>query len=226
MKLLLVEDSTHLRHYVSIALERAGYAVDVAADGPDGLWHAESFQYDVIILDIMLPGLDGLSILQRLRANGDKTNIILLTAKDKVSDRVKGLQTGADDYLIKPFDISELIARVQALTRRAYGQKSPKIIIGDFCLDTVKKQVCILGKPLPLSSREYKILEYLVRRCDEVVSRSEIEEHIYDSQSEIMSNVVNSTISLIRKKLAEHGIEDFIQTRRGLGYCIPDLNKS
>jgi DNA-binding response OmpR family regulator len=221
MKLLLVEDSDHLRKYVAIAMERAGYAVDVAATGEDGLWHAESFDYDVIILDIMLPGIDGLRILRKLREQGDQTNVLLLTAKDKVADRVLGLDLGADDYLIKPFDLSELVARVQALVRRRYQQKSPVIYLDGIELDTLKKQVRVQGNIIPLGGREYKIFEYLVSRRGEVVSRIDIEQHIYDSQAEIMSNVVNSSISIIRKELAQYGLSDLIQTRRGLGYMIP-----
>ena len=220
MKVLLVEDSENLRTYVSIALQRAGYAVDSAADGETGWWHIESFAYDVIILDIMLPKRDGISLLKELRSKASTTPVLLLTAKDQVTDKVNGLQAGADDYLIKPFDISELTARVQALTRRAYDQRSPIIEIGAFTINTATKTVDVGDTPVALTSREYQILEYLTRRRGEVVSRQDIEAHIYDAHADIMSNVVNSTISLIRKKLSQHGLGELIQTRRGLGYSI------
>ena len=195
MKLLLVEDSDHLRPYVSMALQRDGYAVDTAVDGEEGLWHIESFAYDVIILDIMLPKLDGIRLLKKLRSQGCTSPVLLLTAKDQINDKVDGLQAGADDYLIKPFDLSELSARVQALTRRAYGQRSPIIQMGAFSINTATKSVCIAEECVSLTSREYQIREYLIR-TGEVVSRHEIEDHIYDAHAEIMSNVVNSTINL------------------------------
>lgn len=220
MKVLLVEDSKHLRTYLSIALKRAGYAVDTAADGEAGWWHIESFAYDVVILDIMLPKRDGMSLLRELRCKEYTTPVLLLTAKDQIKDKVNGLQAGADDYLIKPFDISELTARVQALTRRTYDQRSPIIKIGEFSINTATKTVYMADDHVSLTSREYQILEYLTRRLGEVVSRQEIEDHIYDAHAEIMSNVVNSTISLIRKKLTKHGLSELIQTRRGLGYSI------
>lgn len=222
VKILLVEDSEHLRRYVTIALKREGYAVDTASDGADGLWHAESFAYDVILLDIMLPLMDGITVLNKLRKQGNATHVLMLTAKDSIEDRVNGLQTGADDYLIKPFDISELIARIQALARRSYKQKSPLISVAGCSINTVNKTVEIKGAALTLTRREFQTLEYLARRKNEVVTRTEIEEHIYDIHADIMSNAVNSAISILRKKLSQHGAEDLIQTRRGIGYCMSD----
>ena len=218
VKVLIVEDSEHLRNYVARALKRAGYAVDLAADGPGGLWHAQSYSYDVILLDIMLPGLDGLSLLRQLREAGSNTHILLLTAKDRVEDRVRGLTLGADDYLVKPFDMEELVARVQALTRRAYEKKAPEQRIGSLCIDTIRREVSVDGVVVGLARREYLLLEYLVSRKGEVVSRPDIEEHIYDENADLMSNAVNSTVSMLRKKLGSHG--RMIETRRGLGYVF------
>ncbi|SHI74873.1 DNA-binding response regulator, OmpR family, contains REC and winged-helix (wHTH) domain [Rubritalea squalenifaciens DSM 18772] len=220
MRILLVEDSKHLRNYLSMALKNQGYAVDCAADGEDGLWYIESHRYDVILLDIMMPKIDGLEVLRRIRKADDDTHVLLLTAKDAVSDKVAGLRAGADDYLIKPFDLEELMARVEALARRACGKKSPVIRIGELEMDLTAKKVSVHGQELHLTGREYLVLEYLLRRRGEVVTRSEIEENVYDENADLMSNVVNSTISLLRKKLQEGGAGQMIQTRRGLGYCI------
>jgi DNA-binding response OmpR family regulator len=223
MRVLLVEDSPRLQKGVAATLRRAGYAVDVAGDGEEGLWRAEAGVYDVIILDIMLPKLDGLEVLRRMRAAGRKDHVLLLTARDTVADRVGGLRTGADDYLVKPFDLEELLARVEALCRRAYGHKDPVITIGDLRIDTLARSVSRDGHPIELTARDYNLLEYLARRRGEVVTRSDIEEHIYHGDVDPMSNVVDSAICVLRKKLA--GREDAsaaIQTRRGLGYVLDE----
>lgn len=217
MRVLLVEDSARLQRSVSTALKKSGYAVDCAADGEEGLWLAENNNYDAVVLDIMLPKLDGLSILRKIRAAGRDTHVLLLTAKDTVEDRVRGLELGADDYLIKPFALEELLARVQALCRRAYGQKSNSLAIGPLELDTSKKTAVVNGRTAELTSREYNLLEYLAMRRGQVVSRADIEEHIYDGMVDPMSNVVDSAICLLRKKL---GDATLIQTRRGLGYVL------
>jgi DNA-binding response OmpR family regulator len=220
MKVLLVEDSTLLQRSVGTGLKKAGYAVDVTGDGKEGLWYAESNQYDVIVLDLMLPGLDGLTLLRRLRAQGKDTHVLILTAKDTVSDRVRGLQTGADDYLIKPFAFEELLARVQALCRRGYGQKTPRLRIGDLEIDMAARTVTRAGDVIDLTAREYRLLEYLALRRGEVVSRSEIEEHIYGESVDPLSNVVDSTICVLRKKITPPGRAPLIVTKRGLGYVM------
>lgn len=217
MRVLLVEDSERLQRSIATALKKSGYAVDVAADGEEGLWLAESNDYDAIVLDIMLPKLDGLALLKKLRAGGKDTHILLLTARDTVEDRVHGLETGADDYLIKPFALEELLARVQALCRRNYGQKTNSVSIGPLQIDTLKKAAVVGGRTTDLSPREYHLLEYLAMRRGQVVSRTEIERHIYDGLVDPMSNVVDSAICLLRKKL---GDATLIQTRRGLGYVL------
>jgi DNA-binding response OmpR family regulator len=220
MRVLLVEDSKRLRTTVGVALRRSGYAVDTASDGQEGLWLAESIDYDVIVLDIMLPKLDGLSLLQQLRRGGAPTHVLLLTAKDTVADRVQGLRLGADDYLIKPFALDELLARVEALCRRAYGRKQPRLVVADLEIDTVAKEVFRAQQPVSLKPREYLLLEYLARRSGEVVTRTDIEAHIYDSKLDPMSNVVESAISTLRKKLSVYNPAPLIHTRHGLGYVL------
>ncbi len=220
MKLLLVEDAKHLQQALATGLKKAGYALDVTGDGQEGLWLAQSNDYDVIILDIMLPGMDGLTVLQKLRQGGKTTHVLLLTAKDTVSDRVRGLQTGADDYLIKPFAFEELLARVQALCRRTYGHKTTCITVGDLEIDQTTKSVHRAGRTIVLKPREYALLEYLALRQGEVISRSEIEAHIYDEAADPMSNVVDSAICVLRRKLAIPGTTPLIHTRHGQGYML------
>jgi DNA-binding response OmpR family regulator len=220
MRVLLVEDSKRLQATVSMALRRSGYAVDVAGDGQEGLWWAENNDYDVIVLDIMLPKLDGLSLLHQLRKKGKRTHVLLLTAKDTIHDRVHGLRSGADDYLVKPFALDELLARVQALCRRTYGAKQPRIVIADLEIDTVAKEVFRAGQAVKLKRREYLLLEYLVLRAGQVVSRSDIEAHIYNGEVDTMSNVVESAISSLRKKINATNPTPLIHTRHGLGYVL------
>ena len=218
MRLLLVEDSDRLRRWLSRGLRREGYAVDVAADGNEGLWSASENTYDVIILDLMLPGIDGLTLLRTLRERGNATHVIILSAKDMVEDRVQGLSLGADDYLVKPFSFAELCARVQALVRRSYGSKSPMLRVGELTVDTGSRQVRRSGQPVVLTSREYGLMELLVRRAGEVVSRRELWEHLYEFDSETASNVIEVMIYSLRRKLGDGA--DLIKTRRGQGYVI------
>jgi DNA-binding response OmpR family regulator len=220
VRVLIVEDSVRLRRSIATALEKSGYAVDVAGEGGDGLSLAESHDYDAIVLDIMLPGVDGLTLLQRLRARGKTTHILLLTAKDTVKDRVRGLDAGADDYLVKPFALEELLARVATLCRRTYGRKQSRLIIADLEIDTAAKEVYRTGRSIKLKPREYALLEYLALRQGEVVSRREIETHIYDARVDPSSNVVDSAISVLRKRIAQPGSPPLIQTRHGLGYVL------
>ena len=220
MKLLLVEDSKHLQRALATGLRKAGYALDVTGDGAEGLWLAESGDYDVILLDLMLPAMDGLSLLQQLRRQGRETHVLVLTAKDTVDDRVRGLQMGADDYLVKPFAFEELLARIQALCRRHYGQKSPLLVIRELEIDLANKSVKRAGEPVRLKPREYALLEYLALRRGEVVSRREIEDHIYDSHVDPMSNVVDSAVCTLRKKIALPDSPPLIHTRHGVGYVL------
>jgi len=220
MRLLFVEDSKRLQQTVGTALRRAGFAVDVSGDGTEGLWLAETNEYDAIVLDIMLPGIDGLALLRRLRERGSNTHVLLLTARDTVADRVQGLHAGADDYLVKPFALEELLARVHALCRRAYDSKHSRVIVGDLEIDTATRTVTRAGHPLTLQAREYALTEYLARRAGHVVSRTEIEAHIYDGDAGLMSNVVDSAICALRRKLHAANPEPIIHTRRGLGYVM------
>jgi DNA-binding response OmpR family regulator len=221
MRVLLVEDSTRLREAVAKALRQSGYAVDATGEGDDGLWMAQENIYDVLVLDIMLPGLDGLSIVDRLREGGKQTPVLFLTAKDTIADRVEGLRRGADDYLIKPFALEELLARVGALCRRSYQKPTAKLTVVDLEVDTNSKTASRSGDAIDLTAREFAILEYLMMRQGAVVSRTEIEEHIYDELVSPMSNVVDSAVCNLRRKIATHPDSvALIHTRRGQGYVL------
>ena len=220
MRLLLVEDSTRLRRSLALGLKKAGYVVDESGDGKDGFWKAENGTYDLLILDIMLPGMDGLEFLTALRVRNIKTHVLFLTARDTLEDRVTGLQAGADDYLVKPFALAELLARVQALCRRSYDHKSPSLELGDLCIDLNSLQATVSEQPLKLLPREFRILQFLMLRRGQVASRSEIEEHVYADSKELMSNTVESAVSQLRKKLVQAGSRAQIQTKRGFGYML------
>ena len=222
MRVLLVEDSQRLQKSLGKALRMSGYAVDISGDGENGLWLAESNDYDALILDIMLPKLDGLTLLRRLRQKGGQIPILLLTARDTVEDRVNGLQMGADDYLVKPFALKELLARVQVLCRRHYGVRTNHVFLADLEIDLTAHTATRFGQPLDLTAREYLLLEYLALRRGHVVTRSEIETHLYNESADLMSNVVDSAICSLRKKLAEYGETPLIHTRRGLGYALDE----
>lgn len=215
MRLLIVEDEPDLLSSLAQALREEGYAVDTAADGEEGFYKAESWDYDAIILDVMLPRLDGWGVLQKLRRT-KKTPVLMLTARDQTRDRVRGLDTGADDYLIKPFDLSELLARVRALIRRSAGQTRNVIELGDVTLDTAARLVSQHGVPVILTAREYVLVEYLALHRGEVISRTALYEHLFDEDDSTLSNLLDVHVSNIRKKLGP----DFITTRRGHGYCV------
>ncbi len=220
MKVLIVEDAETLRETVARGLRKSGYAVDGVGDGAKGLLYGRARDYDAIILDLVLPEMDGLAILEKLRAEKVPTPILILTALDRIEDRVRGLRLGADDYLVKPFAFDELLARVEALVRRRYGDVSPRIVVGDVEVDPAKRRVTFRGEELRLSGREYAILEYLARRRGGVVSRFEIEEHVYEDRKTIESNAVDSAICILRHKLGAAGCPGLIETRRGLGYVL------
>lgn len=222
MRLLVVEDSRRLQRALKTGLTRAGYAVDMTGEGEEGLWLAENNDYDAIILDLLLPGRDGLSILRQLRKSGREAHVLILTAKGAVDDRVTGLRAGADDYLAKPFSFSELLARVEALIRRRHGRKNPKLNLDPLEIDTSARVVTLDGHAVDLTPREYRLLELLAMKAGQVVSRAEIEEHLYDEATEIFSNVVDSTVSTLRKKLQCPGAGSLIRTRRGMGYMLEE----
>jgi DNA-binding response OmpR family regulator len=220
MKLLLIEDFPLLRNSLCEGLREAGFAVDATGDGEAGMWFAKSGEYDAIILDLMLPKVDGLTILKKLRSGGSQTHVLILTARDTCEDRVKGLNLGADDYLIKPFAFEELLARVRALVRRKYGTKSPVIRIEDLQIDTADRVVNRAGERIELSSREFALLELLASRAGRLVTRADIWEHLYEFDSAADSNVVDVFIGHLRRKIEREGLPRLIHTRRGHGYML------
>jgi two-component system OmpR family response regulator len=215
MRLLVVEDEPDLLASLARALREEGYAVDSAADGESGLFNAESYDYDCIVLDVMLPKLDGWEILRRLRKT-KKTPVLMLTARDQSRDRVKGLDTGADDYVVKPFDLNELFARLRALIRRSANKTSNSIEIGSVTVDLAARNVFQSGKPVELTAREYALVEFMALHRGEVVTRTQLYEHLFDEDDSTLSNLLDVHVSNVRKKLGA----EFITTRRGHGYCI------
>jgi two-component system, OmpR family, response regulator len=215
MRLLIVEDEADLRESLTKAMREEGYAVDAAPDGAEGLHKAESNDYDVIVLDVMLPGKDGWEILSRVRKR-KRTPVLMLTARDGVRDRVKGLDLGADDYLVKPFNLGELIARVRALIRRAAAQPNPVMKVDDVTVDTAARVVSVGGKPAEVTAREYALIEYLTFRRGKVVSRTELYEHLFAEDDDTLSNLLDVHVCNVRRKLGK----EFIQTRRGHGYVV------
>jgi two-component system OmpR family response regulator len=215
MRVLVVEDEPELLQGLARALREDGYAVDEALDGDEGLFKAQSWDYDAIVLDLMLPGKDGWQVLAGLRRQR-KTPVLILTARDAVADRVRGLDTGADDYLVKPFDLAELLARLRALIRRSAGQAESVLVLGDVVVDTRARTVILGGAPVALTAREYALVELLALHRGRVVSRTQIYDHLFDENDDSLSNLVEVHVSNVRKKLGK----DFISTRRGLGYII------
>jgi len=215
MRVLVVEDEKDLAAALRRALVEEGYACDVALDGRSGLFHARESDYDAIVLDLMLPGLDGRALLRRLRAH-KPTPVLVLTARDALGERVELLDSGADDYLVKPFELDELLARVRALIRRAAGSPRPTLELGDVRIDTVARLVTRAGEPVTLSAKEYALVEYLVLHRGELVTRAMLYEHLYDGDEDTLSNVIEVYVSNIRKRLG-HG---FVRTRRGEGYVV------
>ncbi len=211
----MVEDEPDLLRVVSQALREAGYAVDEASEGEDGLYKATNWEYDALVLDLMLPRLDGLELLRRLRQTR-KTPVLILTARDTIRDRVRGLDSGADDYLVKPFDLVELLARLRALIRRAAGNAVAVIEIGDVVIDTAARNVTRQGQSVGLTAREYALVELLAQHRGQLITRSMIYEHLFDETEDTLSNLVDVHVSNVRKKLGK----DFITTRRGQGYVI------
>lgn len=221
MRVLIIEDEKRLAQNISqVLIENEGYAVDLSFDGIDGLHMAKSSSYDLIVLDLRLPGMHGLNILKTLRAQRNTTPVLILTACDTPSDVVKGLDCGSDDYLTKPFDIGEFVARCKALIRRSYGKANPIMTIGPLIMDTLTRKVTINGKHIILSSMEYHTLEYLALRAGQVVSKEELLEHLYDFNWERFSNVIEVYVSTLRKKIDPQKKYNLIKTLRGQGYLI------
>ncbi len=225
MKILLIEDYKPLRESIQQGLREYGYAVDATGDGEEGLWYATTGEYEVVVLDLRLPGMDGLEILRRLRAQKNKVHVLIVTAKDSVGDRVEGLDLGADDYLVKPFEFSELLARVRALVRRKYDQKEPVIRVADVEIDTSARAVRRGGRPVDLTVREYAIMEILARKSGRVVSRETIQEGVYDFSAELSSNVIDVYIGRLRRKLEIEGGNKILHTKRGFGYLLGEEDR-
>ncbi len=215
MRVLVVEDEPDLLQSLMKALREDGYAVDGAADGTDGLYKAQNYEYDAVVLDIMLPGIDGWELLRRLRETR-ATPVLMLTARDAVRDRVRGLDTGADDYLVKPFDLAELLARLRALIRRSASLADSRIELGEVVIDTAARTVSRQGQAVALTAREYALVEFLALHRGKVITRTMLYDHLFDENDSTLSNLLDVHVSNVRKKLGY----DFISTRRGHGYCI------
>ena len=222
MKILLAEDEVDLNNVVTRYLKKNGYSVDSVLDGEEALDYLEYSEYDLVILDIMMPKVDGFEVIKKLRNKGNHTSILMLTARDNADDKVKGLDLGADDYIVKPFDFNELLARIRAVVRRKYGNSSNKLVIGDLILDTSEKSVTRAGKQIELTGKEYEVLEYLMQSKNRILSREQIKEHVWDFDYEGDSNIIDVLIKNIRKKIDIEDGKQIIYTKRGLGYVIKE----
>ncbi len=220
MRILIVEDEKSLADIVKKGLEEEGYIVDIAYNGEDGLYMAENEPSDIIILDIMLPVVDGMTILKKIRKAGIKTPVLMLTAKDTVMDKVSGLDSGADDYLTKPFSFEELLARIRALLRRDYGVRTSIVEIGDLVIDMATHEVKREGKDILLSPKEYALLEYMAINKNKALSRTSLTEHLYDHDFDLDSNVIDVFINRLRNKIDRGFDKKLIHTVRGAGYIL------
>jgi len=219
MRLLLVEDDPVLSQTLSRGLRERAYAVDVAGDGDEAVYLAAINPYDVIILDLMLPGRDGFAVCEEIRRRGSQARVLMLTARDDRRDRIRGLDTGADDYVTKPFDFDELLARVRALLRRSGEVTSDELTVGDLVLDTRMQAAQRGGRPIPLTTKEYSLLEYLARNAGRVVGRAEISAHVWDDNYDPASNLIEVYVNRLRRKVDESG-PPLLHTRRGAGYVL------
>ncbi|QSZ26698.1 response regulator transcription factor [Aceticella autotrophica] len=222
MRILVVDDEPHLSDILKKALKQEGYSVDIAQDGLDGLELAKMNIYDVIVLDIMLPKIDGIQILNKLRNLKINTPVLMLTAKDTTEDKIKGLDTGADDYMTKPFEISELMARIRALLRRQAPVKNPILKIADLEVNTLTREVKRNGKEIILTSKEYALLEYMIRNANQVLTRTQIADHIWDYDFDGLSNIIDVYIRYLRKKIDDGYDKKLIHTIRGSGYSLKE----
>ena len=222
MKILLAEDEVDLNNVVTRYLKKNGYSVNSVLDGEEALDYLEYSEYDLVILDIMMPKVDGFEVIKKLRDKGNHTSVLMLTARDSADDKVKGLDLGADDYIVKPFDFNELMARIRAVVRRKYGNSSNKLVIGDLILDTSEKSVTRAGKQIELTGKEYEVLEYLMQSKNRILSRDQIKEHVWDFDYEGDSNIIDVLIKNIRKKIDIEDGKQIIYTKRGLGYVIKE----
>jgi two-component system OmpR family response regulator len=220
MRVLVVEDEPKMAAALARGLRGAGYAVDVASDGDEALFQANVYEYDAVVLDLMLPGTDGFAVCDQLRRSGSWQPVLMLTARDGVEDRIRGLDTGADDYLVKPFAFDELLARLRALIRRGPSERPATIGVGDLEVDPATHRVTLADEEVALSPREFGVLEFLARRAGEVVSRSELLEHVWDQHFPGSTNVVDVYVSQLRRKLERPGSRRLIETVRGVGFIL------
>jgi DNA-binding response OmpR family regulator len=220
MRVLLVEDDPRIARFVSQALREQSYAVDVSADGEDALYKSSINDYDAVVLDVMIPGRDGYEVCRELRAAGSNVPVIMLTARDALEDRVTGLDSGADDYLTKPFEVAELLARLRALLRRGHIVRPAAILIADLVIDTRAHRVMRGGRVVELTAKEYALLEYLAREQGRVLSRAEIAEHVWDENFDPLSNLIDVNINRLRRKIDDGSGLPLIHTRRGEGYML------
>lgn len=220
MRILVIEDEAKLARFIERGLREEGYSVDVVGDGDGGLHAAMETEYDLVVLDVMLPGLDGFQVLRSMRKAGRDMRVLMLTALDGVPDRVQGLEQGADDYLGKPFAYAEFLARVKALLRRGRERSPGRLVVADLVLDRRTRQVTRGGKPVSLTVKEYAVLEYLMQRVDEVVSRTALAEHVWDEHYEPMSNTIDVTVYHLRQKVDRGFTVRLVHTIRGAGYCL------
>jgi len=223
MRLLLVEDDSRIARFVARGLQEQSYAVDVAANSDDALYQVEINDYDIVVLDVMIPGKDGFATCRAIRALGKRVPILMLTARDAVEDRITGLDSGADDYLTKPFEFGELLARLRALLRRPKDVQPSQIVVGDLQLDTGSHTAKRGNRAISLTAKEYALLEFMVRNVNRVVGRSEIAEHVWDESFDPFSNLIEVYVNRLRRKLGEEDGKPLLQTRRGSGYilCAP-----
>jgi len=220
MRILIIEDEGKIAAFLKRGLKEEGYAVDVAADGEQGYFLASTQDYDLIILDLMLPGLDGLSLCRKLRAEGNEARILVLTVRDKVGDKVQGLNAGADDYLTKPFAFEELLARVRALLRKREAGPPTKLQVADLTMDLLAHKVLRSGREIELTAKEFALLEYLIRNVGIVATRTMIAEHVWDVNFDTFTNVIDVYMSYLRDKIDRDFPDKLIQTVRGRGYTI------
>lgn len=220
MRVLLVEDDARIARFVAQGLREQAYAVDVTADGEDALYKASINDYDAVILDVLIPGRDGLEVCRELRAQGSSVPVLMLTARDAIQDRVAGLDAGADDYLTKPFEVAELLARLRALLRRGHVVRPASIRIADLVIDTQAHRVTRGGRLIELTAKEYALLEYLAREQGRVLSRAEIAEHVWDENFDVFSNLIEVNINRLRRKMDDGFALSLIHTRRGEGYML------
>jgi heavy metal response regulator len=220
MRILVIEDEKKVAHFIKKGLEEEHYAVDTAYDGETGLYMTEVNEYDLVVLDLMIPKIDGLEVLKRIRANKNTVTILVLTAKDTVEDIVRGLDSGCDDYLTKPFEFKEFLARIRALLRRENVEKEPALKIADLTLSLVTHKVTRKGEEIELTSKEYALLEYFVRNPDKVLTRTMISEHVWDYHFDSMTNVIDVYVNYLRKKIDKGFEPKLIHTIRGVGYIL------